>query len=709
MALRPLAAEPLVHSLCKPDYNAEIHARRATAGALLKFPCRSIHTGNTSFQLEPHLVRTALSTASLILLIAVRAFSAEIPLVVEGRPKAVIVIADKPSAVAQYAAEELAIHLEKASGVRLAIKSESDAAPVAEYRVLVGDSRAARAAGVDFGKLPAEGFVLRTVNHMLVIAGDDGHGDPLDMNTRAGTLWGVYQCLEQALEVRWLWPGELGTYVPKNRSAVVHVADAEMAPHFFQRRLRPGLGFTSDHPALGFTAKAFDEFSHEQAVYLRRHRMGRSYPLGNHHAFEDWWKRYGQEHPDWFQLREDGQRGPAKPRSHYSMCVSNPGLQRQIVANWQASREAGSTAPSFVNACENDTLGRCSCAACQAWDGPQSADYLRFYSPDSKMAGSRFVSDRYARFWLAIQQLAAEKDPSATVVGYVYFNYFQAPTSGVRLNPQILLGYCPTGGWFPRSAEEDAWMKAQWTGWRNTGARLFMRTNHLLDGYCMPYIFAHQFADDFQHAFREGMVATDFDSLTGHWATQGPNLYLAARLHVCPTAAADDLLAEYYAAFGPAASAVKDYFDYWENYTSANRERINQAMHDQQASRWRSWARAAHVAYPEECFAPADTILARAAQVAAGNSEAAARVEFLRTGLSHARLCARAAGQLTLGTPHAASGEARQSLDELLAFRRAHEQAGISNFNHLAWIESMSWKLPDDTRQPPDTGSRRQP
>ena len=145
-------------------------------------------------------------------------------------------------------------------------------------------------------------------------------------------------------------------------------------------------------------------------------------------------------------------------------------------------------------------------------------------------------------------------------------------------------------------------MKDQWDGWRKTGARLFLRSNHLLDGYCLPFIFAHQFADDFQHAARHGMVATDLDSLTGQWATQGPKLYTAAPLHVRPEEAEDDVLAEYYAAFGAAAPKVKAYFDYWEQYTTGHREQINRAMEDTQASRWRTWAKAADLVIPPDCF-----------------------------------------------------------------------------------------------------------
>ncbi len=55
------------------------------------------------------------------------------------------------------------------------------------------------------------------------------------------------------------------------------------------------------------------------------------------HAFTDWWKKYGAEHPEWFQL-VNGQRGPTKPGGSYSMCVSNPEFQHKIVELWKERR-----------------------------------------------------------------------------------------------------------------------------------------------------------------------------------------------------------------------------------------------------------------------------------------------------------------------------------------------------------------------------------
>jgi hypothetical protein len=47
---------------------------------------------------------------------------------------------------------------------------------------------------------------------------------------------------------------------------------------------------------------------------------------------------------------------------------------------------------------------------------------------------------------------------------------------------------------------------------------------------------------------------------------------------------------------------VKNYFDQWENFTTDSREKIAQTMQALQTSRWRNWAKAAHVLYPPECF-----------------------------------------------------------------------------------------------------------
>jgi hypothetical protein len=646
-----------------------------------------------------------LFAAAVLALAATAVAHADVDVIKDGRAQAVIVLADQPTAVARYAAEELAYHIEKASGARLAIVAESGASETRGARIYLGDTRAAHAAGIDVAQLAPESSMLHVGADSIIIAGGDAPGEPLEPGTFAGTLFGVYEWLERDLGVRWLWPGELGTFVPKAKTIRARTSDTTFAPAFFQRNVRGGLTFKGDHAELGFTPDAAAAYAHDQAVFLRRHRMGKNIRLSYGHAFTDWWAKYGAEHPEWFQL-VDGKRGPPKPGASYSMCVSNPEFRKKIIELWQQRRatQTGSER-HFVNAIENGIMGLCECEACRAWDGPPPAEFLKYYPSKSKVMGSRFVTDRYVRFWLDVQRQASAIDPEATVIVYNYFNYFQPPTPGTKLNPHILVGSYPSAGWFPRSAEEHAWFKQQWTEWQQTGARLFSRGNYCLDGYTMPLIFAHQFADEFQHQARHGMEATDYDALTGQWATQGTNLYLLLRLHTRPQAAADDLLAEYFSAFGAAAPLVKDYFDYWERYAATQREAIDRHFEDN-TSRWRAWAIAAHEIYPAESFAPAETLLARAEAAVARDADSLARVRFLHDGLSHAKLCAEVSAALTLADPASTPERGQEPLARLIAFRRAHEREWIANFNHCSWVEDKSWRLaaatnPAPTRKPP--------
>jgi len=83
------------------------------------------------------------------------------------------------------------------------------------------------------------------------------------------------------------------------------------------------------------------------------------------------------------------------------------------------------------------------------------------------------------------------------------------------------------------------------------------------------------------------------------------------------------------------------------------------------------------------------------------HADAKDRVDFLSQGLKHARLCAQVSAQLSLAnaTP---SPTSKSSLNELLAFRRATERTNLSNYNHLAWVEDLSWKLGDEVKKAPE-------
>lgn len=612
---------------------------------------------------------------------------ADLVLVADGKPTAVVITAQNPGPVAQYAAEEILFHVEKATGVKLPQTTENAIPSEYAVKIYIGNCQAARSADMDPSRMAPEAFRIKTTERELFIIGEDGDGDPLSTETHAGTLWGVYELLEQVLKARWLWPGDLGTYVPRTQTVSVPSLDQSTTPWLFQRNIRPGINMRPGaDEAAAFSPQAQKDYARNQQVFLRRHRMGRSMRIRYGHAFENWWERYGKEHPDWFQLLEDGRRGPERPGDRFSMCVSNPEFHRKIVELWKEERAQKAGEFLNINCCENDIPGRCACERCRAWDGPQPEAILPRFGP-------RIVSDRYARYYLAVQQLAAKEDPGATAVGYAYVNYYPAPSIAVRLNDHVLVGVVPDL-FFPRSAQDQEWIKQQWAGWAGTGARLFLRPNYFLDGYCMPHIFVHQFADEFQFEAKHGMAGTDYDSLTGQWATQGPNLYLLVRLHTRPERPADDLLSEYYEAFGPAAKLVKAYFDYWEKYVTDRREQFEQIAKERRAG-WSSYAKMADALFPPDSFQPAEEILKNASQAVEDNAECAQRVDFLKKGLQHARLCAQLSALLYEKGEDLSPVAWARARNELLAFRRSIEGDCVANMSFLAAVEARSWKIPE--------------
>jgi hypothetical protein len=225
---------------------------------------------------------------------------------------------------------------------------------------------------------------------------------------------------------------------------------------------------------------------------------------------------------------------------------------------------------------------------------------------------------------------------------------------------------------------------------------MYYRPNWFLDGYTMPLVYMHQFADAFQFYAKHGMSGTDFDTLQGQWATQGPNLYLLARIHQRPDTPVDDLLDEYYQAFGPAADTVKEYWNYWENYAIKNSPHAADAIrsrHDGLFRRYAHYAQVADELYPAPCFAPAMKILDRALEKTSGGDATTIfkeRVTFLRDGLRYAEGCSATAA--VVNNHETSLADKRAAIAKLVELRRSLEHTNIANMDRGGIIETDSWK-----------------
>ncbi|HCU38687.1 MAG TPA: hypothetical protein DGT21_25710 [Armatimonadetes bacterium] len=654
-------------------------------------------------------------TALLVATLCIPCLAMEI--VTDGRAVAAVVIPDEPLPVVQFAAEELVYHVKRATGAELAVVAES-AMPADAPVIVLGGCRASAEAGLGFDGTDPNAWTIRLTDDRLYMLGDDSDGPAAWIlhgnRTRVGTLFAVYSFLEQRLDVKWLWPGELGEVIPPTDDIAVDAWNETSRPAFVHTRWRDGGAILTGEA--GWAApEARSRFLNEQGKWLRRHRFALGRNMDMAHAFTTWWDRYHETHPEYFNLLPDGTRrsdatyhGGAP--SLISMSVGDPAFQRAVVDDWLQRR---TPEKPWLDCSENDTCGKCMCEHCMALDVPdpsldfpweERADRARtaFLAGDPawyRNLGS--LSDRYARYYLAVLEAARKHDPEAVVMGYAYANYVDPPLE-TKLNSSIIVGVVPPM-YYPWTDAKRQANRDRWLGWYEAGPRMFLRPNWMLDGHNMPLFLARKLGDDFRFYASHSLIGTDFDSLTGQYAAQGPNLYMLARLHEEPTVEVETVLDEYYSAFGPAEQAVRDYFAHWERVADTDHTQPateagtgQRAADDDQGEQieglhWSYFYRQAHVIFTPEAMAEGRALIDRALGAAGGDELATRRVTWLQHGLHNA--------ELTLATQRAyvkyrEDGDFesyRDAVGALDEFRASVEGELIGNMSFLANREAATW------------------
>ncbi|MEI6421982.1 MAG: hypothetical protein WCP55_07160, partial [Lentisphaerota bacterium] len=203
--------------------------------------------------------------------------SSAVELVKDGKPVAEIVIAESPKPSVRTAANEFQDKLEKMSGAKLAIVST--VSPDVKNQVYVGESDYTRKLGIKLDDVKYDGFKILAEKNYVVVAGkeidflnvkasfakynivgtpqrqkiweeDSGHKwrfPPIDdyrginketglsLQDGTGTLYGVYELLEQ-LGFRWYMPvPEIGMVIPESKNISINDQSLRREPEFQQR------------------------------------------------------------------------------------------------------------------------------------------------------------------------------------------------------------------------------------------------------------------------------------------------------------------------------------------------------------------------------------------------------------------------------------------------------------------------------------------
>lgn len=616
-------------------------------------------------------------------------FPERLGLVIDGKANSVIVVPEDSSDKTRAAAEDLRDCLLKMSGADIPLLSEDTAdVPAGHVPVFVGDTKYARSRGIDISQFPEDCFIVKTETDAVVLAGEEA-------KTRNGTRWAVCDLLTDQLGVRWIWPGETGTYIPRRSTVdIPDDLDIREEPRLFRRWLRPvnqekhrDMYCESGIDRYLDLEDTYDRLMEEENAWLLHHRLGRSVDISYGHAFTDWWERYGSEKPGLFALKKDGERGPLNRPDFVKMCVSNPELWDMQLERF-ADRRRGNPDHHYLNAVENDGSGGfCTCPRCRAWDlDPDNAPTGGIEDGADIDGGGATgdiptsLSDRYARWYNELAVRVRKIDQQASVVAYAYSNYREAPRKISHLEPNIVIGYVGFNG-YPSSRERYDYYRNEWLGWSDKGASLFLRSNMLfMCGHGAPYIFTREVYDDWRFLLVNKLLATDFDCLKGYWATTGPTYYFLARLQWDTGEDIDRLMDEYCEAFGPAAVTVREYFDYWENFTSSLKEN-EQFMSSRREARIQLYP----AIYTPEAIARGQAILDDARTALKGaEPEFIDRVRNLELGLEHTRLLVAALSDGIISNGPEGS--------TLMAFRRENAARNVVNPYFITWFE-MSHRL----------------
>ena len=679
------------------------------------------------------------------------AASAPAPSVVlaaDGRLAADIVLPRKPGGVEKLAAEELAHHLEKAFGRRPVVLTEDRLGESAcPGHLYLGATDAARRAELPVGTLADDERCLRTVGRDLFLLGGDGDTTYAEAGrvsgiAMRGTLYAVYDFLEREMGVRWLWPGPSGEVVPRRTELRVADIDRRGVEPLEVRTYYQG----AEKGTVGFVRQENEErFFREQEKFLVRQRLGkrRDYPAG--HSFSKWWDRYGAAHPEYFNLLPNGRRMPQRAPRLVTMCVSEPGVRRQKVAEWREwwTKAGAARHPPYpwVNCCENDSAGMCTCDRCRSWDGPDprfarnaywngglAADFdakcLGVKLDCGLSAGGRWVlpprpsaddlsaslSDRYVRFYNEVAAEARLACPDAKAIGYAYANYIEPPLK-TRVGADTVIIFVPRS-YFPYDRGESENFRRQWLGWRRMGAeRLVYRPNYMLAGGNHPIDDMRLILDDFAFAASNGMFACQFDSLTGAWSAQAMRLYALTRAMRDPQRGYARARADMLSGFGRAADAVDRYFDLverqsakwtFDSYCEIGRRNVTRG---DVGGSFRNPNAVLGDFFDEAFFAGCHAALDEAECRAAGDAESLARIAFLRKGLRDTELGRRCrlAQKASEADPSDADRRAayEQAYRRLADYRASVEGDFVCNYRHHADWERRFLGWPHKTEGQP--------
>lgn len=482
---------------------------------------------------------------------------------------------------------------------------------------------------------PEEILIAANSSHLLIAGRDRWDPKTLAMNLgpkgvtgkqeEYGTVNAIYTFMQDSLGVRWFWPGETGVDIPKKDRIA-------LAP--FEYRYHPPIRSRSGvFNYSRFMARSNYGQSQEWVRFQRLQLDSLSFDGG--HAFTEWWDKYHKQYPEIFALQPDGTRsGYPNPRN-VKLCLSNPKVW-ELWLDQVAEQLREDPTRTVFNASPNDgwASGHCVCPNCRAWDHPDGEP--RVFNWAKKNETLPALSDRDVTFANTLAGLLKMKYPDRHY-RVMMLSYGHSRPAPVKARPAdnvimtIVANFLGRKDLVDRGSTRGETYRQQFDAWAKIVPSMFWRPNTGSPAgwqQGLPDLSIQQTIRDFQDVAAANCEGIFIDTVWEHWATQAPQYYMMAQLTWNAKIDAPAVLADFYQrAFGPAAPAVREYFE------TIEKERMAFTAKDKESGLF-----AFPKLYTPQLLADSQDRLDRAAQAVEPGSIEARRVAFIQAGLTYTQL-----------------------------------------------------------------------
>lgn len=517
----------------------------------------------------------------------------EMALVKGGASLAPIILPKDPTMFTKIAANDLAEYIGKIGGVKPKI-IEGLPSPVPGHAIWVGFQPELKEIfpGTDFDFKNPEEILIKCDGKNLAILGRDvrdpkigliksgktqeekdqywrgfqfANRDVEGFQFEYGTVNAVYTFIHDQLGVRWLWPGSIGEVLPKNDRLAIKEMEFRFTP---QIRSRGGI-----FCQLALYRESGDP-KKESGAWVRRQRLQLdSLYVPANHGFADWYGRFSKTRPELFALQPDGSREYAGNSNHAKICVSNPKVWEQWLSDVDEIIAKSPNRTVFSSAAnDNYGSGHCLCDNCKAWDSPLAEKRAFHYQAKGK-GGESFVwhyalSDREVNLANTLAGMLKKKYPDKKlfVCTLAYGFSRPAPIKAVPAENVIIVNVANCLAdpdlKVPESPKGLTLMQTVFD-WAKISKNQVWRPN--LGNIANSKSGGPANITDTIKAMKTicptGIIGIFIDQISLNWANQGPEYYLLAQLGWDYKKNPEDILAEYYSGFGPAAENIRAYFN----------------------------------------------------------------------------------------------------------------------------------------------------